>query len=83
MDKVIVFPNETGIAIFIPSENINVENVVHSVVPEGLPFLFVNKSDIPQDIEFRNAWDADFSQPDGISTGANTASVIQDERMIP
>lgn len=67
MDKRVIYPHGTGIAILIPSGELSLEETIKKDVPVGLPYLVVDVSDIPTDREFRNAWTADFSNPTGIS----------------
>jgi hypothetical protein len=39
-------------------------------VPIGSPFLIVEDTDLPQDREYIDAWEADFSQPHGYGVGS-------------
>jgi hypothetical protein len=48
-----------------------VSEVARKDVPAGLPYLIVDASSIPADRQFRNAWEADFSNPDGYGIGAD------------
>ena len=64
--KRIIYPTELGIAIIIPSNELTVEKVAIKDVPMGVPYLIIDASDIPQDRTFRNAWEADFTDPHGI-----------------
>jgi len=65
MDKRIIFPTETGIAILTPTGEVPLEEVCKKDVPAGVPYKIIDAEDVPQDRTFRNAWEADFSQPDG------------------
>lgn len=38
-------------------------------VPEGQPFLVIEQTDLPGSIEYIDAWEADFSEPDGVGLG--------------
>lgn len=40
------------------------------VVPAGVPFRIVPAATIPADRTWRDAWDADFSSPDGVGERA-------------
>ena len=41
-------------------------------VPAGTPYLIVNPAtDLPPDFDFFEAWEADFSTPDGHGIGAD------------
>ena len=60
MDKLIIYPNDTGgVSIIIPTES--VEGAMKDI-SSGKPYLIVDAADIPADREFRNAWTADFSE---------------------
>lgn len=62
----IVYPNDVGgIAVIHPTGEIPIEQVAFKDVPAGVPYLFVEDSDVPSDRVFRAAWTADFSKPDG------------------
>lgn len=62
----ILHPNGLGgVAVVIPTGELPVEIVARKDVPKGVPYLFVNDEDIPEDRTFRDAWTADFSNPDG------------------
>ena len=64
--KRIIFSNGSGISIIIPADcGLSIEQIAKKDVPQGLPYLIVEASVIPTDREFRNAWEADFSNPDG------------------
>jgi hypothetical protein len=68
MSKRILFPKDSGICILTPVEScgLSVAEIANKDVPSGVPYLIVDESDIPQDREFRDAWEADFSQPHGV-----------------
>lgn len=62
----IIFPNGSGgIAVIHPTGELPIEQVAFKDVPEGVPYLFVEDEDIPSDRTYREAWEADFSEPDG------------------
>ena len=68
IDKRILYPNgDGGIAIIVPSPEWEgtIEELALKDVPEGIPYLIVNDTDIPTDRTYREAWQADFSTPDG------------------
>lgn len=67
----IIYPNESGVAVLIPSGELPITEVARKDVPAGVPYLIVDFQVIPTDREFRNAWEADFSRPDGIGIGAD------------
>lgn len=65
----IIYPFNNGVAVIISTGKLPIEEVAKKDVPEGLPFLFVDDLDIPEDRYFRDAWEADFSNPDGYGLG--------------
>jgi len=72
MTKRIIYPtDEGGVAVIIPAPEcgLTVEEIAAKDVPAGKPFKIVDVSDIPSDRTFRNAWEADFSSPDGTGIG--------------
>jgi hypothetical protein len=66
----IVYPNpeNDGVCVITPSGLLTLEETARIDVPPGVPFLYVAASDLP-DRYFRNAWEADFSNPDGYGEG--------------
>lgn len=68
----IIFQNEKGgISVIIPTGELPIEDVAQKDVPAGAPYLLADMSDIPSDRIFRDAWEADFSNPDGYGIGAD------------
>lgn len=66
----IVHPIGDGIAVITPLEcGLTVEQIARKDVPAGVPYLIVDATDIPADREYRAAWRADFSTPDGYGLG--------------
>lgn len=71
MNARIVFPTNDGIAIIIPADcGLSVNEIARKDVPAGTPYVIVDASDIPEDRTYREAWTADFSEPDGYGIGA-------------
>ena len=58
MDKRIVYKNDDGtISIIIPADcGLTVEEIAAKDVPSGKEYHIVDKSEIPSDRTFRNAW---------------------------
>jgi hypothetical protein len=71
MDYRIIYPQEQCVAVIIPTGELPIEEVALKDVPVGVPYRIVNVNDIPSDRTFRNAWEADFSSPDGYGIGAD------------
>ena len=76
----IIYPNDGGIAIIAPAEcGLNIEDIAKKDVPAGAPYKIIDTADIPTDRTFRDAWEADFSEPDGYGIG-HDAWVVEQER---
>jgi hypothetical protein len=72
MNSYIIYPNpEGGIHLVMPTGNLPVEEVATKDVPEGVPYKIVEGDELPEDHTFFNAWEADFSNPDGYGIGAD------------
>ena len=72
MNKRIIYPKDDGgVAIIIPTGEIDLAEVARKDVPAGVAYKIVDVADIPSDRTFRNAWEADFSNPDGVGIGAD------------
>lgn len=72
MTKRIIFPQTSGsVALVIPMPEcpLSIEEIARKDVPAGRPYLIVDVADLPSDNEFFNAWEADFSAPDGYGVG--------------
>ena len=72
--KRIIYPNDDGgLSVVIPSPNTKytIEQIALKDVPAGKPYRIIEDTDIPTDRTFRNAWEADFSNPDGAGIGAD------------
>ena len=69
--RIIYQNNEGGVSILIPTGEIAIEEVARKDVPAGVPYKIVDVADIPSDRTFRNAWEADITEPDGVGIGAD------------
>ena len=68
----ILYQNEDGdLCVIHPTGELTIEDVCQKDVPAGTPYLIVEDDAIPSDRSFRNAWEADFSNPDGYGIGAD------------
>lgn len=68
MNKIIIHPNEYGtITITTPVMDcgLTVKQIAQKDVPAGVPYLIIDATELPQDRDFRDAWSADFTNPDG------------------
>lgn len=73
MNSLIIFPNDTGGVVFCyPCEcGLTVEEIARKDVPAGKPYLIVPDDQVPKDHTFFEAFEADFSKPDGHGIGAD------------
>ena len=62
---------EGGITVIHSTGKLSIKDVAQKDVPAGTPYLIVEDDVIPSDRSFRNAWEADFSNPDGYGIGAD------------
>ena len=70
--KRIIYPNpEGGICLVMPTGELPIEDVAQKDVPAGVPYKILEHNDVPEDHTFFNAWEADFSNPDGHGIGAD------------
>ena len=60
--KKIIYPNETGIAVITPTGELSVEETALKDVPSDVKYKIIDASDLPQDRDFRNAWEYDFTE---------------------
>ncbi len=65
----IIYPQDDGVAVIHPTEELPVEEVARKDVPAGVPYRIVSDDALPSDRTFRAAWEADFSKPDGYGIG--------------
>ena len=65
--KKIIFPTKTGIAVITPTGVLSVEETAKKSVPTGVKYKIIDVSDLPQERDFRNAWEYDFTDSfDGV-----------------
>ena len=65
--KKIIFPNETGIAVIHPTGELSLKETALKDVPSGVKYKIINDSDLPQERNFRGAWEYDFTDSfDGV-----------------
>lgn len=75
----IIYPTESGgISVIIPTGELSIESVAQKDVPSGTPYVIVSSDDIPSDRTFRDAWEADFSNPHGYGIGADAYFAAQE-----
>ena len=74
MSKTILYPNPNGSVVFVwPALDtaLSVEQIAQKDVPKGAPYIIANTADLPSDHTFFDAFEADFSNPDGYGIGAD------------
>jgi len=68
----ILYPNhDGGVVVLHPTGELPIEDVCQKDVPAGMPYLLLEDDSLIADRTFRNAWEADFSNPDGYGIGAD------------
>ena len=67
MNQRIIYPQETGIAVITPTGELSLEETALKDVPTGVKYKIIDSSDLPQERDFRNAWEYDFTDSyDGV-----------------
>lgn len=73
--RIIYSTPEGGVAILIPTPECLAERTIEEIaakdVPAGVPYKIISADEIPSDRTFRNAWEADIVEPDGIGAESN------------
>jgi hypothetical protein len=72
MEKVIAYPSNGSIGIIYPVGDCGIpfEEICRKDVPDGTPYKILDKASLPnEDYVFRDAWEVDFSNPDGYGIG--------------
>jgi len=67
MNRIIYKTDEGGIAVIVPAPEcpLSLEEIAQKDVPTGVPYRIIDSSELPADREFRNSWEANFTNPDG------------------
>ena len=83
MNQRIIYPTDNGgVAVLIPTGEIEIAEVARKDVPAGAPYKIVDVADIPSDRTFRGAWEADFTNPDGVGIGADAWFAEQEAKKL-
>jgi hypothetical protein len=64
----IIYPRKDGgVCVITPVADCGLteDEIAAKDVPTGRPYKIVSLADLPTDRTFRDAWEADFSSPDG------------------
>ena len=71
MSKIIIFPQEHDtVAVLYPTGELPLSEVARKDVPAGVPYIIMDTENLPENRDFRDAWEADFDNPDGFGIGA-------------
>ena len=60
--KKIIYPQETGIAVIHPTGDWPIEETAVKDVPSGVKYKIIDHTDLPEDRDFRGAWEFDFDK---------------------
>lgn len=68
--QAIIFPNQTSISVMRPLDcGLTIQEIARKDVPFGVPYRIIDAALIPEDRTYRDAWTADFTNPDGAGLG--------------
>ena len=68
--QAIIFPNQATISVMRPLDcGLTIQEIARKDVPFGVPYRIIDAALIPEDRTYRDAWTADFSNPDGTGLG--------------
>lgn len=77
MSQVIIYPNDEGaLSVVFPAAEcgLPIEEIAKKDVPTGKPYRIIDSAILPQDNMFFNAWEADFSNSDGVGADYGVGS---------
>lgn len=69
---IILYPQDDNSLAFVfpaPNCSIPLAEIARKDVPAGKPYKIMGRADLPADTAFMDAWEADFSEPDGHGIG--------------
>ena len=79
--RIIYSTDKGGVGILIPAlEALNIysiDEIAKKDVPAGVAYKIVDVADIPEDRKFRNAWEANITEPDGVGLGYDAWFALQ------
>ena len=69
--KVVVFNDSKGnMVVLVPADcGLTLEQIARKDVPHGTPYKIIDRSELPSDWKWRNAWVLGEFVPDGIGEG--------------
>lgn len=75
MQKIIYQNDDGGVSVITPTQEAldlyGIDAVAQKDVPFGKPYKIIDIADLPADRTFRNAWEADMTNPDGVGAESN------------
>jgi hypothetical protein len=77
MAQIIIYPNDdNSLAIIMPMDNcgIPIEEIALKDVPPGKPYHIIDSDLLPKEELFIDAFEADFSSPNGVGADYGTDS---------
>jgi hypothetical protein len=73
--RILYQTDDGGVAVIIPAPECLLSHTVEEIavkdVPAGVPYKIVSIDDIPSDRTFRNAWEVQIDEPDGVGAESN------------
>lgn len=73
--QVIIYMEDDVLRFLIPATlEISIDKIAEKDVPAGVPYKIVDASNLPTDRTFRDAWQADMTDPDGVGADYGTGS---------
>lgn len=73
MSKVIVYKDPKSAQVCLMKPNLecdlSLSDIAKKDTPFQTPYLIVNESDLPTDLTYIEAWEIDFTSPDGYGLG--------------
>jgi hypothetical protein len=78
--RIIYEKDDGGVAILIPTPECLLTHTIDEIaakdVPAGKPYKIISASDMPSDRTFRNAWEVQIDEPDGVGAESNDFSEV-------
>ena len=70
-DKIVIYKTgeDGSFGILWPTGLLPIEEVAKKDVPPGVPYMIIDRSDLPKDGAYRGAWTTSFDDPHGNGIG--------------
>lgn len=79
-NPIIIWPQDSGvIAVISPNQGcgLPIEEIASRTVPDGKPYAIIDSADLPLDLRYSDAWEADFSnEPVVVTVNAEKKDAI-------